>query len=53
MRVTNTFSSIINHMITNDNNNILYPCIICSGLTDHFPVACFVAINSQNHKESK
>ena len=52
-RVTNTSSSIIDHIITNDNNNILYPCIICSGLTDHFPVACFVAINSRNLKASR
>ena len=27
---------------------IFYLCIIRSGLTDHFPVACFVALNSQN-----
>ena len=52
-RETNTSSSIIDHIITNDNNNILYPCIIRSGLTDHFPVACFVAINSRNLKVSR
>ena len=51
-RVTYTSSSIIDHIITNDNINILYPCIIRSGLTNHFPVACFVAINSQNHDVS-
>ena len=37
-RVTNTSGSIIDHIITNDNNNILYPCIIRSGLTDHIPL---------------
>ena len=47
-RVTNTSSSNIDHIITNDNNNILYPCIFRSGLTDHFPVAFFVAKESRN-----
>ena len=47
-RVTNTSSSNIDHVITNDNNNILYRCIFRSGLTDHFPVACFVAKESRN-----
>ena len=47
-RITNTSSSNIDHIITNDNINILYPCIFRSGLTDHFPVACFVAKESRN-----
>ena len=46
-RVTNTSSCNIDHIIT-DDNNILYPCIFRSGLTDHFPVECFVAKESRN-----
>ena len=35
-RVTNTSSSNMDHIITKDNNNILYPCVFLSGLTDRF-----------------
>ena len=36
-RATNTSSSIIDHIVTNDKNNILRPYIVISGgLTDHF-----------------
>ena len=52
-RITNTSSSIIDYIITNDNNNILNPCFIHSGLIDHSPVACFVIIKSPNHKVSR
>ena len=52
-RVTTTSSSIIDHIITNDNNSILYPCIIRSGLTNHFPIVCFVAIDSRKHSVSR
>ena len=51
--VTNTSNSIIDHIITNDNNNKLCPCISRSGLTDHFLVACFVANGSQNYDVSR
>ena len=47
-RKANTSSSNIDYIITNDNINILYPCIFRSGLTDYFSVACFVAKESRN-----
>ena len=52
-RATNSSSLIIDHIITNGDNNILYRCIIRGGLTDRFSVACFVANDSRNHYVSR
>ena len=32
---------------------MLHLCTIYSGLTDHFPITCFVACDSQNHDVSR
>ena len=42
-RVENNSNTIIDHVITNDTSNIIYPAIFTSDITDHFPVGCFVA----------
>ena len=42
-RVGNNTNTIINHVITNDTSNIIYPAIFTSDITDHFPTGCFVA----------
>ena len=53
-RATNTSSSIIDHIVTNDKNNILRPYIVISGgLTDHFTVACLVTFYSRNHNVNR
>ena len=52
-RVTYTSSPIIDHIVSDDHNNILFPCIIHSGETDHFPVACFAVNDSRNHDVSR
>ena len=41
-RVTAVSSSIIDHIITNDHKNIIFPGIIKSDLTDHYPIFCFI-----------
>ena len=51
-RISGDCSSIIDHIITNDCSNLIYPCVFLSDLSDHFPVACFVASNSSNSKSS-
>ena len=33
---------IIDHIITNDHKNIIFPGIIKSDLTDHYPIFCFI-----------
>ena len=45
--VTDTFSTIIDHVITNCNLNSIPPKIIKSSLSDHYPVFC--STNYQLH----
>ena len=55
-RVGNNSNIIIDHVITNDTSNIIYPAIVSSDITDHFPVGCFVAnpkILTENVKTKK
>ena len=42
--------TLIDHIITNDPSNIIYPCVFLSDISDHFPVACFVANNYSSKK---
>ena len=42
-RVGNNSNTIIDHVITKDTSNVIYPAIFTSDITDHFPVGCFVA----------
>ena len=39
-RVTDISKSTIDHIITNDISNLIYPCIFLCDLTDHYPVGC-------------
>ena len=41
-RVTDTSKSTIDHIITNDISNLIYPYIFLYDLTDHYPVGCLV-----------
>ena len=47
--------TLIDHIVTNDTSNIIYPCMFFSDISDHFPVACLVANNSsfKNGRSSK
>ena len=39
-RVTKNSATIIDHIISNDTINVLYPGIIQTDLTDHYPIFC-------------
>ena len=44
----------MDHILTNDTSNIIYPCIFLSEISDNFPVGCLVAhyeINSNNNNQ--
>ena len=41
-RVIAVFSTIINHVITNDLKSTISPGIIKTNLTDHYPIFCFI-----------
>ena len=43
LRERNNSNTNINHVITNNTSNIIYPTIFTSDITDHFLVGCFVA----------
>ena len=53
-RVTTVSPSIIDHIITNDHKNIIFPGIIKSDLTDHYPIFCFIdAVTCSNKTNLK
>ena len=39
-RVTGSSVTIIDHILTNDTSNIIYPCMFLSEISDQFPVGC-------------
>ena len=41
-RVTGNSRSIIDHVITNDISNTIFPCVFISDISDHFPIAIIV-----------
>ena len=41
-RVTETFSTLIDHIITNDMEHSLIPEVIQTDITDHYPILCAV-----------
>ena len=49
-RVTMSSATLIDHIYTNDFDNVLLPGIILSDVSDHFPI--FLNITSENHKSS-
>ena len=49
--VTDTSKSNIDHIITNDISNLIYPCIFVCDLTDH-PVGCLVKGLTPNRKKN-
>ena len=42
--VTGTSSTNIDHILTDDTSNIIYPCIFLSEISDYFPVGFLVPI---------
>ena len=41
--VGNNSNTFIDHVFTNNSSNIIYPAILISDITEHFPVECFMA----------
>ena len=41
-RVIGNFRSIIDHVITNNISNVIFPCVLLSDISDHFPTAIIV-----------
>lgn len=48
-RVTTTSSTIIDHIITNDNKHLVNPGVIRTDLTDHYVICCSVAAHIRRH----
>ena len=42
-RVTKQSTTIIDHILTNDTTNVIYPLILLSDITDHYPTACIIS----------
>ena len=47
-RVIGKSRSIIDHVITNDISNIIFPCVFLSDIRDHFPIAIIVKCKNKN-----
>ena len=41
-RVLSNSRSIIDHVITNDISNTIFPCVFLSDINDHFPIPIIV-----------
>ena len=50
-RVTPTFATVIDHIISNDLKHEILPFVLSDCFTDHYPVACYVkAFNTKIFK---
>ena len=52
-RVTNFSKTTIDHIISNDVDNVIYPGIFLSDITDHYPIACIVSNRNNDHSLNK
>ena len=41
-RVTCTFSTVLDHIITNENRRVIRPIVIDYSITDHFPIMAII-----------
>ena len=48
-RVTSTTQTIIDHILTNDNESILTPSVLSCKISDHYPIYCAIK-NINNNK---
>ena len=46
--ISSETTTTIDHVITNDTHNTIYPCVFVSDISDHFPAACLVAKDSNS-----
>ena len=52
-RVLGNFRSIIDHVITNDISNTIFPCVFLSDIIDHFPIAIIVERKNKQQDNSR
>ena len=48
-RVIGNSKSIIDHAITNNISNAIFPCVFLSDISDHFPIA--IIVERKNKKQ--
>ena len=48
-RVIGNSKSIIDHVITNDISNTIFPCVFLRDISDHFPIA--IIVEQKNNKQ--
>ena len=48
-RVIGNSRSIIDHVITNDISNTIFPCVFLNDISDHFPIA--IIAERKNRKQ--
>ena len=52
-RVKGNSRSIIDHVITNDISNTIFPCVFISDISDHFPIAIIVERKNKQQDNSR
>ena len=52
-RVLGNSGSIINHVITNDISNTIFPCLFLCDISDHFPIAIIVEQKNKQQDNSR
>ena len=52
-RVINNSRSIIDHVITNDISNTIFPCVFLSDISDYFPIAIIVEQKNKQQDNSR
>ena len=52
-RVLGNSGSIIDHVITNDISNTIFPCLFLSDISDHFPIAIIVERKNKQQDNSR
>ena len=52
-RVIGNSRSIIDHVITNDISNTIFPCVFLSDISDHFSIAIIVERKNNQQDNSR
>ena len=52
-RVKGNSRSLIDHVITNDISNIIFPCVFINDISDYFPIEIIVERKNKQHDNSR
>ena len=52
-RVKGNSRSLIDHVITNDISNTIFPCVFISDISDYFPIEIIVERKNKQHDNSR